>query len=263
MGSHQEGVVEIMRRRGLECMAPPLAIEALHQALLRDETLIAVADVRWDTYALLFTSARARPLIEDLPEVRAALGGSALLEGQVAGGELRERLRDATARERRQLLLKLVRAEVARVMGHSTLETVDPKRAFRELGFDSLMAVELHSRLVAVTGLALAPTLVFDYPTTILVVEHLTAELAEDGKSESASVEGDLAGLERALASLQDEAERRRVTVRLRTLLDGLDGEDLGSLPQEEQNGVAIVERVRTASDDELFSFIDQELESR
>ncbi len=148
-------------------------------------------------------------------------------------------------------------------MGHSALETVEPKRAFRELGFDSLMAVELHNRLVSATGLGLPATLVFDYPTPISVVEHLAAELVQDGASGSASVEGKLAGLERALTSLGDEVERRRAMARLRAFLAGLEGEDRGSLPRQEQNGVAIVERMRTASDDELFNLIDQELESR
>ncbi len=88
MGAHDEHAMKVLRRRGLDCMAPRPAIEALRQALLHDETLISVADIRWEIYARLFTSARPRPLIEDLPEVRAALVGSAPAEGQVAGGEL-------------------------------------------------------------------------------------------------------------------------------------------------------------------------------
>ena len=263
MSSHREGVVEALRRRGLERMEPRLAIEALQQALLADEPPFAVADVRWDTYALLFTSARSRPLIEDLPEVRSVLGAGAQIEDHAAGGELRRRLREAPARERRQLLLKLVRAEVARVMGHSTLQTVDPKQAFRELGFDSLMAVELNNRLAAATGLKLAPTLVFDYPTPNAVVERLSVELSDDGVPAVASVEGELAGLERALASLQDGVERKRAMERLKAILAATNGGNGRSAPGREQDEGGIVKRMQTASDDELFTFIDQELQSR
>ena len=263
MGSNGEQVMKHLRRRGLDAMAPRLAIEALQQALLHDETLLAVADIRWETYAPLFTSARPRPLIEDLPEARAVLRNRSGVEGGTGGGELRERLRGAPARERHQLLLKLVRTEVARVLGHSSLETVDPKRAFKELGFDSLMAVELHNRLTAATGLPLPATLVFDHPAPSLVVEFLAGELAEDGAPAGASVESELAGLERALASLEDELERGRATARLRALLAGLDGEDRSSASRERQSGVEILDRMQTASDDELFSLIDRELESR
>jgi acyl transferase domain-containing protein/acyl carrier protein len=254
----QEGAGEALRRRGLERIAPQLAIEALQGALCRGETLVTVADIRWDTYARLFTSARSRPLIEDLPEVRATLAAGSGVDERVAGRVLRERVREMSAEERRRLLLELVGVEVARVMGNASLETTDSKRAFKELGFDSLMAVELHSRLSAATGIELPATLVFDYPTPIAVVECLLAELAEDGGSASASVESGLIGLERSLIALTDDAERRRVTVRLRTLLAGLDDSERG----RERGAITVVEQMQSASDEEIFDFIDRQLGS-
>jgi short-subunit dehydrogenase/acyl carrier protein len=258
----QDGAGEALRRGGLECMAPQLAIEALQGALLREETFVVVADIRWKTYAPLFASARSRPLIEDLPEVQAALGAAAAGDEQEAGRKLREHLQEASPKERRRLLLELVRAEVARVVGHASLESIDPKSAFKELGFDSLMAVELHDRLGAATGLELPATLVFDHPTPIVAAEYLLAELSGDGVLGGASVTSELVRLERALVSLEDGAERRRVTVRLRTLLAGLDDGDRMRLPGDEHGTVTVVERMQTASDDEIFEFIDQQLGS-
>jgi NAD(P)-dependent dehydrogenase (short-subunit alcohol dehydrogenase family)/acyl carrier protein len=257
----QEGVGEVMRKRGLQCIPPELALEALQGALLADETLLVVADIRWDTYARLFTSARSRPLIEGLPEVQSALESSEREDDRQAGRELRARVLEASAEERRRLLLELVRVEVARVMGQVSPETMDPKRAFKELGFDSLMAVDLHRRLGVATGLELPATLVFDYPTPLAVIEHLLTELTADGPSAS-TVEPELAGLERALSALRDEKERRHAVGRLRALLAGLESENRAPLSHEEQSPVAVVERLQTASDDEIFEFIDRQLGS-
>jgi acyl transferase domain-containing protein/NADPH:quinone reductase-like Zn-dependent oxidoreductase/acyl carrier protein len=258
----QEGAGAALRRRGLHPIAPRLAIDALQGALARDETLLAVADIHWRTYAPLFTSARARPLIEDLPETQPARGGAPALDDRPSTRALRERMREVPPEERRRLLLELVRAETARLTGHPSRETVDPKGAFKELGFDSLMAVEFHNRLEAAIGLELPTTLAFDYPTPTFVAEYLLSELGGDGSPGSASMESELANLERALASLEDGDQRRRVTARLRGLLAGLDDGN-GDSSGEEQGAVTVLERMQAASDEEIFDFIDRQLGGR
>ncbi|HEV2786782.1 MAG TPA: type I polyketide synthase, partial [Solirubrobacteraceae bacterium] len=74
-----------------------------------------------------------------------------------------------------KVVLELVRSHAAAVLGHPGPETIDPERPFKELGFDSLAAVELRNRLAQVTGLRLPSTLVYDHPTPSAVAEQLGA----------------------------------------------------------------------------------------
>ncbi|MBE1502215.1 acyl transferase domain-containing protein/D-arabinose 1-dehydrogenase-like Zn-dependent alcohol dehydrogenase [Amycolatopsis lexingtonensis] len=167
---------EHLRRRGLREMNPKLAIAALQYALDADDTFVAVADMDWPRFADGFTAARRRPLIEDLPEVREHLAAEEVVTE--VGSGLAEAVRGLGPREAAHHVLELVRAQAAAVLGHDSGAAVAADRAFRELGFDSLTAVELRNRLTAVTGVRLPATVVFDHPHPRALAEHLLGEVS-------------------------------------------------------------------------------------
>ena len=98
--------------------------------------------------------------------------------GEHAGkSSLQERLAGLSPQDQDRVLLELVRDAVASVLGYADADQVAADRAFNELGFDSLKAVELRNRLNVASGLKLPATLVFDYPDTVGLAGFLRTEL--------------------------------------------------------------------------------------
>ncbi|MFD7629881.1 type I polyketide synthase [Streptomyces sp. NPDC059851] len=175
-----ELVAERLRAAGLPALAPELALSALHTALTLDETATVVADIDWGRLAPGLTAVRPCPLIADLPEAAAALAATGTADtatADPAADSLARQLDRAPAAERDVLALEFVRTQIAAVLGYPGPASVDPAIAFRDLGFDSLTAVEIRNLLTARTGLRLPATLIFDYPNSLALAAFLQGEL--------------------------------------------------------------------------------------
>ncbi|WP_158713541.1 type I polyketide synthase, partial [Streptomyces sp. NRRL F-525] len=98
------------------------------------------------------------------------------------------RLAGLSKAEQLDVVMDMVRTNVATVLGHATPATVEGSRAFKEVGFDSITAVELRNRLAAATDLRLPATLIFDYPTPTALVGHLRTELLGLRRAEAGSL---------------------------------------------------------------------------
>ncbi|MET1071752.1 MAG: beta-ketoacyl synthase N-terminal-like domain-containing protein, partial [Umezawaea sp.] len=168
----QEGR-DALSRRGLPALAPEQALAALRRSVGLGEAAVVVADVDWTRFAPAFTAARPSPLLSALPDVVAALETPASANDT----GLAAKLTGLAEAEQRSVLVDLVRVQVADVLGYASPQAVELGVAFRELGFDSLTAVELRGKLNEVTGLRLPATLVFDYPNLAALSAFLREEL--------------------------------------------------------------------------------------
>ncbi|MFJ2574618.1 type I polyketide synthase [Streptomyces halstedii] len=166
-----------LEQHGLPRIAPDLAVHALRQALDDDETVLAVADVDWERFAAVFTSTRPSPLLTGIPEARRALEAATGDSEAPTAALLRQRLAALGESEQHRLLLDLVRTHAADVLGHATVDAIRPGRAFQDMGFASLTAVELRNRLNAATGLRLPSTLIFDHPSSTALAQEIRTEL--------------------------------------------------------------------------------------
>ncbi|MCM2580643.1 phosphopantetheine-binding protein, partial [Streptomyces meridianus] len=172
--------------------------------------------------------------------------------------ELRRSLSGLAHGERERLLLELVRTHVAGVLGHPSIASVEPDTAFRELGFDSLAAVELRRSLMAATGSDLPTTLVFDHPTPRAAAAHLAECLVSGPTAADSSVLAELARMEAVLASVEgDKATLDGVTQRLEAIVRRWqDGRRASAAAPKTDRGST---DFATATDDELFDALDNE----
>ncbi|MEV8231307.1 beta-ketoacyl reductase, partial [Streptomyces sp. NPDC079167] len=263
-GGMAEGTTEDLHRHGLVALAPARAVAELRQALAEDETTLTVADVDWERFAPAFTTRRPSPLLGELVDARAALTqvqAAADVGPDDAAIRLRERLSSATEPEQHRIVLELVRGEAARVLGHESSDAVKPRRGFVELGFDSLMAVEVRNRLSSRTGLRLPTTLLFDFTSSAALTEHLCSELAQD-MSAAAPVASAITELERMLSGLPDTGvDREDITERLQGLLATWGGPQARVTWSDTltPTTVEVDPALDAATSDEIFDLIQRE----
>jgi hypothetical protein len=233
-------------RGGLGALSREQGLELFDLACELDEP--HVLPVLLDGAAL-----RSRALAGELPPLMHGLTGArARRPPAVPERSLAQRLAGVEGSERERIVLELVRSQAASVLGYAEPGAVGARRPFKELGFDSLAAVELRNRLVAATGLQLAATVVFDHPTPVALSAHIRGRAAGAG-TDSAGAELDR--LERSLAEMNaGDTGRNAIRVRLQALLSRMAELDAAPEPSD------VEQDLDTATDEEMFELIDSEL---
>jgi acyl transferase domain-containing protein/NADPH:quinone reductase-like Zn-dependent oxidoreductase/short-subunit dehydrogenase len=247
-GQLAEGDLARMARAGMAVLSCEQGLELFDLACGLEQAL--VLPLRLNGAAL-----RARASAGELPGLlQGLIGTPARRAASAPDRPLAQRLAGVPDAQREQVVLELVRSQAASVLGHAGLAAVGARRAFKELGFDSLAAVELRNRLAAATGLQLAATVVFDHPTPTELSEHLLSRVPENGTA-GHSAAAELDRLELSLSEVSGgHAERAAIRVRLQALLSSLADPDAvpGSTAEEQS--------LDSATDEEMFELIDSEL---
>jgi polyketide synthase 1/15 len=176
-----------LNRDGVVAMSAAQALEMFDTALVLNRPVVVTA--RFDRAAL-----DARAMGGDLPALFAGLArrqrrrpAEEVVDATESRLALTERLRALDPDDQHRLLVETVCSHAAAVMGHPAPEEIDPETPFRDLGFDSLTAVELRNHVKSVTGLTLSHTLIFDHPTPAAVAVYLGGQFAGSGDAAQAA----------------------------------------------------------------------------
>ncbi|MEU0487177.1 beta-ketoacyl reductase, partial [Streptosporangium sp. NPDC006013] len=252
-GGMSQADVQRMTAAGLPPITTEQGLALFDAAIGSDSPLVVPVRLNMRAMPAQLVPPLLRGLVRGTRRTAAALSAAG---GRGAGEALSRQLAGLANPKRVRLLADMVRAQAAAVLGHSDPAAVDVRREFRELGFDSLTAIELRNRLNAATGLRLSATLVFDYPTPTVLAEHLLAEIAPgETAAEKPSLLADLDRFETALSEDGlDEITRNGIATRLRQLLAKV------SASGQETSEIAVADMLESASTEDLLGIIESEL---
>jgi len=164
-------------RDGVQAMSSEEALHLFDTALIVDDPFVLPAHIDLAALRAIFDEGRLPPMFVDLINTPARRNVGDSVIAAKSKSALLQRLDGLPDDEQHALLLELVRSSIATVLGTASPEAIDPDQAFQELGFDSLTAVEMRNRLKTATGLALSPTLIFDYPNAAALAGYIHGEL--------------------------------------------------------------------------------------
>ncbi|WP_190087047.1 type I polyketide synthase, partial [Streptomyces longisporoflavus] len=249
-----------LQRQGVQAMSSHEGLALFDAALSRDEPVLVPARLNLPALGAAQAGHGGSPLLRALAGTTSGAGGGTGGR-QDAGIRLTQQVRSLPQAEAEAAVLDAVRAQTALVLGHADTRKIGPSVAFRELGIDSLTALELRNKLAAMTGLKLPATLTFDYPNPSSLAQFLYEGIAPDAGTDPASPADHLAKeIEELGARL--EGAFLELAAEDQTTISTLLGELQGRVRSMASAGspVAVVDQISSASVGELLSLLDKEL---
>ncbi|MGP3939629.1 type I polyketide synthase [Streptomyces sp. 6N106] len=239
-----------MAKGGMLGLSVPEGMELFDTALRGPDTVLVPAHMDFAALRALAGSGSLPALLRALVRApRRAVDNAA-----ADTDDLVSRLARATAGQQEKILLDLVQQEAAAVLGHASADLIEPNQPFKEIGFDSLTAVELRNRLSRRAGVRLPATLIFDHPAPAPLARYLLAELGQEVDT-SEVLMAELDTVAATLAEVTPDATTHAtVLARLQLLVEQWETAEGATAADEDEEF-----DVDTATDEAMFELIDRE----
>ena len=179
---------DVWAARGLGKITPAIGFAGLER-LMRDGTAYAaIMPIRWRRFLSKLPRGADRGFFAAVDSDTARRAAAAMAPATNHGPSIVDTLRSLPALQRQTRLIAYLGEQALRVIGLDVATPVNPKIALKEIGLDSLMAVELRNMLARAFGRPLHATLLFDYPTLDTLADHLSRLLGLDPQAARALV---------------------------------------------------------------------------
>ncbi|HEX6523866.1 MAG TPA: type I polyketide synthase [Streptosporangiaceae bacterium] len=243
-------------RTGVKALSTDHALALFDAALTSSRSLTVPVQLDFKTLRALAESQTLPPILRGL----VSSADRRLAATNSGNGTSPERwvrrLEGLTRVAQLDALMQLVRTNAAIVLGNIAPEAIADNMAFKDAGFDSLTAVELRNRLGAAIGRRLPATVIFDNPTPAALAEYMKSELAPNEAGPDQSVITQLKKLEEiTLGSSLEKSAYPQIATSLRNFLFKLD-----EASARDTSETDVTAKISSATDDEIFDFIDSEL---
>ncbi len=215
----ERGVAARAAGQGVFAISPAQGLQALERVIVDQAAQAVVLPMDWARFRAHTKDRELAPFLSTVSQPEAPTRAAASV-AVTRAGDLRQQLADAPATRRRPIIAAFVRERALKVLGLDASKAIDPRTPLGDLGLDSLLAVELRNAIGTALGRSLPATLLFDYPTSDALTDHLLVELCgnmevppTDSTAETAPSK---ANLVESIEDLTDEEVERQLAERAR-----------------------------------------------
>ncbi|NEO71582.1 type I polyketide synthase [Moorena sp. SIO3H5] len=158
-----------LHNSGLKSISLNEGMQALEKLLQLEVPQVGVMPINWSQWFEV-QAGTTMPMLKDLAPSQSKSSQE---------GWFIKHLEAVSPEQRRQLLTKEVRSQVAQILGIADPEQIDSQVGLFDIGIDSLMLTELRNRLQSSLGCRLSATTLFNYNTIDDLVDYLAQDVLQ------------------------------------------------------------------------------------